>query len=611
MPDRGRGVSRGGVSAAWRARRWVPAGLVLACAVSACGEGDLATRDEVGGGGVGLPEGGGGAGASGGRSGPGEPDDPGGAGGPGSPPEGDPEEPRGEDPLPPVVPGEAVFPRLTADEYRNTLVDVFGDGLPRTPVEPDTNPYLFYSIGAATTEVSERGVEQYGEAAFLVAQAVFADPARRDRVLRCAPTAPDDACIDAFVRGLGRRLFRRPLDEEEVAQWVAVARDTAEGDPARGAETVVAGLLQSPNFLYRVEVGEPLPGGDGTKLRYSSWEMASRLAFLLTRAGPDDALLDAAERGELLDDASLRTHADRLLAHPRVRDAVQDFFAQYLDLKRLEQVDLDPAAYPGFNRGLVRAMETEMRLLVDDLVFRRGGDIRELFSARRGYVNDELAILYGVEAPGATRGAFVPVEFPADRPRAGILTLGAFLTMNAHRTETSPTLRGKYIRERVLCEEVPPPPDDVDLDLERGADDPPTLRERLEQHRQNPMCRGCHSFIDPPGFLFEHYDSMGRYRDAVDGYAVNATGDLDGLPLNDALDLAAILRDDVRVAECVTRQLFRYATGRLDTRDDLPARKRLDAAFEASGYDFRTLLSALVLSEAFRTVAPAAPEGMP
>jgi hypothetical protein len=511
----------------------------------------------------------------------------------------------------PFEPSEAVLPRLTASQYRRTLGAIFGEGLPRTPVEPDTNPYLFYSIGAATTEISERGVEQYAEAASLLSASVFQDAARLGRVLTCAPTTPDDACADAFVRGLGRRLFRRPLDEDEVQDWLALSRDTAENDPMRGLETVLAGLLQSPSFVYRVELGEVAPEGDGTRLRYSAFEMASRVAFLLTNTGPDDALLDAAARGELVDDASLEAHTRRLLDTPAAREAVQDFFAQFLDLSRLARVELDPALYPAFNPGLLRAMETEVRLLVDDLVFRRQGDARGLFSARRGYVNRALAELYGVEAPGATDTAFVPVDFGPETPRAGVLTLGAFLTMNAHRTETSPTLRGKYIRERVLCQDVPPPPDDIDLNLERQEGEPPTLRERLEQHRTNPICAGCHAFIDPPGFLFEHYDSMGRYRTEAEGFPINAAGDLDGAPLESALDLADRLREDPRVGACMTRQLYRYANGRLDAPTDRAVLKDLEARFVASGHDFRTLLVSLVASEGFRQVAPAAAEVMP
>jgi hypothetical protein len=204
-------------------------------------------------------------------------------------------------------------------------------------------------------------------------------------------------------------------------------------------------------------MGDPTPE-DANRHRYTGYEMASRLAFFLTNSGPDDVLLDRAESGRLIEVDQIAEQAWRLLESPRARTAAQSFFAQYLDLGRLAHVDRDPAVYPGFGPALLGAMETEVRLMVDDIVFRRQGDIRDLFSAPKGYVNSALAALYEIEAPGAGEYIFVPVEFGPESHRAGILTLAAFLTMNAHASETSPTLRGKYIRERILCQTVPAPP---------------------------------------------------------------------------------------------------------------------------------------------------------
>ena len=356
----------------------------------------------------------------------------------------------------------------------------------------------------------------------------------------CDPQQADDECSRQFIERFGRRVYRRPLTNEEIERWISVAAETSEGDPKRGLESVVAGLLQSPHFLYRIELGEVMPTDPG-KRRYTAYEMASRLSFLILNRAPDDALLDAAERGELLDDISLREHVENLLNTDAARSAVQDFFSQYLDLKRLNEVDRDPQRYPGYTEALLPAMKTEIRLLVDDAVFRRRSDIRGLFFERRAYVNSALAALYELDAPGSSLNAFVPVEYGPDVPRAGILTLGAFLTMNAHPTETSPTLRGKYVRERILCELVPAPPDDIDINLDDEVGGPATLRERLEQHRSDPACAGCHQYIDPPGYLFENYDSVGRYREEAEGHPIDATGDLDGMPLNHARDLAAKL----------------------------------------------------------------------
>ena len=503
----------------------------------------------------------------------------------------------------PFEPAQPVFQRLTAHQYRSALKDVFGEPLPQVTLEPDTNPYLYLTIGAASTTVSEHGVELYADAAFAISDAVFSDRARREALVGCSVVAADDACAEAFLRRISTRLYRRPLTTEELGRWLEVARMAGADDAFAGLSLAVAGLLQSPHFPYRVEVGEPDPA-DPSRRRYTSYEMASRLSFLLWNTAPDQDLLDAAASGQLQDDASLFAHADRLASDPRGRRAVQDFFAQYLDLGRLQNVDRDPELYPGYTPSLPAAMETELRLLVDDLVFRRDGDIRELFWVQRGFVNSELAAIYELEVPGATPVAFVPVEFPQESPRAGILTLAAFLTMNAHPSETSPTLRGKYVRERILCQEVPAPPDDVDLNLDSDPGQPRTLRERLEQHREDPACIGCHVFLDPPGFLFENYDSVGRYRTHESGYEVDATGELDGIALNDAKELAAALRDDPRVAQCLVRQLYRHANGRLETDNEEITLAQISENFAAGGYRFRELLIALVLSDGFRTAAP-------
>jgi len=501
----------------------------------------------------------------------------------------------------PFAPGPAVMPRLTGSQYRNSAADLFGESLPEVVLEEDQNPYLFFTIGASTTTLSERGAEAYADAAAAIADTIFGSPERRDALLGCVPEAPGDGCVESFITETGRRVFRRPLDDEERARWLSVAETTADGDAQRGARFALWGMLQSPSFLYRAGVGEPDPANPSRR-RYTSIEMATRLSYLCWNTPPDDELLAAAERGELTDDASLYDQAMRLAEDPRARGAVQEFFSQYLDLGRLHDISRDPARYPEWSATMARSMETEVKLLVDDLVFRRDADLRELFTTRRTFVNTELAGLYGVDAPGASTVAFVPVELPVDGPRAGLLTLGGFLAMNAHDSETSPTLRGKYVRERVLCQSVPAPPDDVNIDLTDRGGEASTLRERLVEHRENPVCASCHAFIDPPGFLFEGFDSIGRFRTEVDGVALDTSGALDDTPLADARALAEVLRDDERVAACVVRQLYRHASGRLELPDEEAAILDLEAAFSDSGYRFRDLMVALALSEGFRTL---------
>ena len=500
-------------------------------------------------------------------------------------------------------PGPQVLPRLTQRQYHNCVESLLGPGLPTPALEPDTNPYLFFSIGAASTTVSELGVQQYEEAAEQISHAVFDDPARREALVGCLPAAPGDACVADFIARFGRRAYRRPLAPDEQTRWLGISSELAVGDPWQGLRYVVSGMLQSPSFLYRVELGEPDPG-DPTRLRFTGHEMASRLSFLLWNTTPDDALLDAAAAGDLLTADGLELAAERLLADPRARVAIQEFFAQFLDLGRLDGVTRDPARYPQFSPTMLASMRTEVQLLVDDLIHRRDGDIRSIFSTRNTFLNSELAALYGVPAEGATPVTFVPVELPADGARAGLLTLGAFLTMNAHETENSPTARGKYVRARVLCQDVPAPPPDIDLNLDpKEGEEDMTLRQRLEAHRSNPACAGCHAFIDPPGFLFEHFDPIGAWRDLDNNQPIDASGDLDGKPLASARELADVLKEDARVGRCMVTQLYRHAIGRREVVSERPGLDEVDLRFTEAGHKFRELLLALVTSEVFRTVS--------
>ena len=331
---------------------------------------------------------------------------------------------------------------------------------------------------------------------------------------------PDDACSQRFLARVGRLLSRRPLDETELARWTAIAVELGEGDVHRGLRYALAGMLQSPSFLYRVELGyrpesgsPPAATPSVDRVTLDGFEVASRLSFLLWNTGPDDALLDAAAAGELDTREGIDEHASRMLDDPRARRATMQL------LRAVPRPRAPLGARP--RRGPLSRVHADAgaldahrgRAARRRSVFRRDADVRELFRTRRTFVNAELATLYGVEAPGATAISFVPVELPDDGARAGLLTLGAFLAMNAHPTETSPTLRGKYVRERVLCELVPPPPPDVETDIEPADPTMPrTLRERLEQHRTNPACAACHASIDPPGFLFEDFDSIGAVR---------------------------------------------------------------------------------------------------
>jgi hypothetical protein len=509
----------------------------------------------------------------------------------------------------PRAPTAATLRRLTSTEHRNLLLDLLGAPLPPTPVAPDTDPYLFPRIGATTDAYSDLALQQLDTAARTAAAAVFDDPARREALVGCAPAAvAGDACVNSYLAAFGRRAWRRPLTADELASAEGVVIDAALGDVWEGLQAATAAILQAPSFVYHVSVGTPDPAVPGLA-RATGYEVADRLASLLWASGPDDALLDAAAAGRLDTAAGVAAEARRLLDQPRARDAVLDFFVHWLALDEVPAITRD--AYPGFSPAVASAMATESLLVVDDLVWRRDADVRQLLTTRRTFLNAPLAAYYGVDAPGASEVAFAPVKLPDDGPRAGVLTFGAFLTTFAHQTQTSPTLRGKFVRERLLCGTVPPPPPGVstDLPVDQTA---ATLRERLEAHRANPACSGCHAAMDPPGLTFEGFDAAGAYRTTENGAPIDTRGELDGVTLADPIALGEALAVDDRVPRCVVRQVFRHAHGRVDNVDDRPAIDALEAAFIEGGHRFRPLLLALVTDESFRTFAvPASAEESP
>ncbi|MFK7931334.1 MAG: DUF1592 domain-containing protein [Myxococcota bacterium] len=510
------------------------------------------------------------------------------------------------EPDPEIVPDGPVqfepapLARLTATQYRNALDDLF-DGVTPVALQADTNPYLFTNIGAATTSLSEDGVQLLEEAATQVSAEVFKDRQRRVALVGCEPTSVTDPCVDSFIADFGLRTYRRPLTDTETERWLDVVARTSGGDPWQGLRSAVAGMLQSPHMVYRVEVGEP-DREDPTRRVLSDFEIASRLSFLLWNSPPDAELLLAASRGELATPEGIEVQARRLLEDERARVAIADFFDQYLNLSRLEHATPDAATFPGWSESLRAAMRAEVRLLVDDVVSRQDTDVRNIFSTRRTYVNSDLARHYGVNAEDVTPITFAPIELPDSGPRAGILTSGAFLTMNAHPIETSPTSRGKYIIERILCQLVPPPPDDVDLEIPASSGEAKTLRERLELHRAEPECANCHKLFDPTGYLFEHFDAVGAWRSTDDGHPIDTSGGLWGSPLDGARGLAEALGTHERVGVCMAQQTFRHAHSRLNTPKDDVSLTQIHREFEASGFRFRELLVAITTHDSFRYV---------
>jgi hypothetical protein len=500
------------------------------------------------------------------------------------------------------APAPASLRKLTVAQYQNSLRDLLGEGftLP-SELEADTVLHGFTSIGAARMALSPLATEQLETAALDVAKQVFSSASRSD-VVGCDP-AGDAGCTRSFLGTFGRRAFRRPLSNDEVERYVSVANTARDvlGDAWAGVEYAVAGLLQSPNFLYRVELGSPDPE-DPERVVFSDYELASRLSYFIWNSTPDDELLDAAGRGELTTEAGLREQAERLIASPRAAAAIETFFAELFRLSTLSDLPQLPSAFPQLTPTLGESMRRETLQVLGD-VADSGADFRSIFDSRTTFLNAELASLYGVAAPAGA--AFAKTTLPEDGARAGIWGHASFLAINAHATTTSPTLRGKFVREVLLCQSIPPPPPDVNTDIEVTAGgEPRTMREKLAVHSEDPTCAGCHEVMDPIGLGFENFDAIGAFRTTDVGKTIDASGELDGVTFADAKGLGAALKDHPDVGTCLARSVYRYAVGHLETEGEQPIVVALGEAFDGGGGQVRSLLLRVVESAGFRYAAP-------
>jgi Protein of unknown function (DUF1592)/Protein of unknown function (DUF1588)/Protein of unknown function (DUF1595)/Protein of unknown function (DUF1585)/Protein of unknown function (DUF1587) len=572
----------------------------LAVLASACAQGRI--------GGVGPAAGaagnGGGAGSSGAAGSAGN------SGVPVVPPGGDPNGVLG--PTPPAavfVPGGSSLRRLTVAQYRNSVRDLLGAAttLP-SDLESDTALDGFASIGAARVPLSAIATEQFETAALALAHQALSNAATRVAFVGCTPAGTtDDACARAFVTRFGRRAWRRDLAVDEIARYstVATSASTMLKDFWGGLEYGLAGLLESPHFLYREELGAPDPT-DATRRLFTGYELASRLSFLVVNSTPDDTLLDAAKAGKLATPAGLGAEAQRLLALPAAHDSIGNFFTELYQLDDLDSLPQSATAFPQLTPTLGASMRGETLHVLDDLVFGGAQDFRGLFDTTTTYANAELAKVYGLS--GITGTAFQKVTLPANGPRAGFLGQASFLARGSHADSGSPTRRGKFIREVLLCTAVPSAPPDVNttfpVDVPGAA--PTTTRQKLEKHRTaGTSCAACHSVMDPIGLALENFDGIGVYRTMEAGQPIDASGSLDGVDFTDARGLAAALKNHKNLASCVARGLLRYTIAHIETTGEQPVVDALAQQFAHDGYQFRSLIASVVASASFRyTGAP-------
>lgn len=494
---------------------------------------------------------------------------------------------------------------LTSAQYSNSISHIFGSDVSESvipPLPPLPRKDGLLASGAAFVGLTSDQVSQIQQAATSIAAQVV-DGNHRDYLVPCQPEArgkADDQCAETFVRETGRMLFRRPLEETRLADLVTVARRATEktGDFYEGLALALETLLISPDFLFLIDKAEPDPNNPEA-MRLDAYALASRLSFFLWNAAPDAELLDAAEAGDLHTEEGRALAVDRLMASPRLEVGMRAFFDDMLAFDDFESLAKDPIVYPNVTaKTLADAREQTLRTIVDHLLLQEA-DYRDLFTTRKTYMSMSLAALYGIP----TQSGWAPYEFNEEDHRAGLLTHVSFLAANSHAVRSSPTLRGKAMRELLLCQHVPDPPPNVDFSTLEDAGDVSTARERLKVHNTNPSCAGCHLITDPMGLALENFDGAGGYRDTENGAILDISGELDGVYFDDIQGLGVAMRNHPKLSACLVNRLYAYGTGGpVSLRYDRDILKQFEERFVSNEHRVPALLRDLSMSSAFSSI---------
>jgi len=440
----------------------------------------------------------------------------------------------------------------------------------------------------------------------------------RERIFTCHPDDGTDQklCAEEIITSTAKRAYRRPLTETDLVELLEHYRDgLAVGGFEEGIRSAVTGILASPYFLYR---GERIPEGSspGDVYEISDLELASKLSFFLWNAPPDDELLDLAMRGELGDEAVLEDELERMLADARSETLASNFVHQWLDMQRLNEVVPDRAIFP-YASGAGDPREdflTELTLFAKS-IFDEDRSVVDLMTARHTYLNERIALHYGIRTVKGDRFRRVELEQPE---RWGLLGKGAILMAAAYPNRTSPVLRGAFILEHIQGSPPPLPPGNVPAfpENEIGTPKARTVREIMAAHRANPTCSSCHAVMDPLGFALENFDATGAWRD-VDRYAgmlIDASGELpDGTAIEGPNELReALVRRPEQFVQTFTERLLMYATGRALEHYDMPAVRKIVRDAAGDDYRFSSLVRGVVASDQFRKhrvpEAPGRPE---
>ncbi|HYI02599.1 DUF1592 domain-containing protein [Hyalangium sp.] len=496
----------------------------------------------------------------------------------------------------PRDPGRVSLHRLNRAEYDNTVRDLLGDTKrPARDFPADDISSAGFDNDADVLSMSPLLLEKSSAAATQVLE----DAWRKGTLRSCRLDVEDPMpCARELLSRFARRAWRRPVMDSELERLLSlVTLSRQQGDGSEpGMKLALRAVLLSPHFLYRVEL-DPAPASPAPH-RLTDLELAARLAYFLWSSTPDEPLQTLAEAGELHEPMVLEEQVRRMLADPKAQALVENFAGQWLYLRAVDAAAPDPALFPAFDESLRRAMRQETELFFREFLT-SDRPLRNMLDADFTYVNDRLAAHYGLPLPGSDTPRRVSLEGHPER--MGLFAHGSLLTVTSLPTRTSPVKRGVWVLEQLLCSAPPAPPPNVE-GLPPPVDPSASLRQRMEQHRSDPVCAGCHHLMDPIGFGLENFDAIGRWRRTEEGSGapVDASGTLPGgTAFEGVTGLRPLLKEDARLGECITHQLLTYALGRGLTEADTCAVADITRQAEARGGRWQDLIIAITGSEPF------------
>ena len=496
-----------------------------------------------------------------------------------------------------IEPGPAPMRLLTAQQYLNTVHDLVGDVPSLASVFAGVNGDS--ALGFVQADVGQVEMEAFQKAGDLVGNTVSADATTLSTLAPCAG-ADKRSCARTFVQTFGAKAYRAPItDSADIERHLLVFDAGATTSYELGIGLMVSAMLQSPRFLYHVEIGTTDKVADDA-VKLSGFEAAARLSYALWNTKPDDKLTAAAAAGMLSSKEGVAAQVQWMLADARGQTVVRRFLESWIHLSDVEGLVKDKTLFPQWDGSTLKtSMVDQAHAFFDDILGAQGGRLASLLTSTTVFANKDLAPYYGVATASTT---FQPVQPQGAVATSGLLTLPAFLSTLAKPDESSPIYRGKFVREQLLCQLLPSPPPLVPKapEVQSGG----STRDRLKQHEVDPSCSVCHQLMDPIGFGFENYDALGQYRSADNGKAVDASGEITAPSdiagkFNGVVELGQKLAASKAVQECMARQWFRFMQSRFEQEVDACSMTAIVQKLGANDNSLNSLPLALIQTDAF------------